>query len=168
MFFRRDLTVACQHYPVGLRPPPLLQEGEYPRTACQHYPVLVSLPPLQFRQNTGQNSPFLEGVDFFISDSLWKKTGQCWETRKNATSKKSYRDLPTLPRHFVPPLLQEGEYPRTACQHYSALASATTSTKRGICPQFGLPTLHSSKIFFTQFLLQMLIANFIIVFFIVL
>ncbi len=28
MLIRKDLTVCCRHYPVGLRPPPLLQEGE--------------------------------------------------------------------------------------------------------------------------------------------
>ena len=36
MIIQRDPTVACRHYPVDLRSPPLLQEGEF-RSKCGIY-----------------------------------------------------------------------------------------------------------------------------------
>jgi|GEM_PF-3281548 len=43
LFFSKDLTVACRHYPVDLRSPPLLQEGEYPRTAVDTNPSFFAV-----------------------------------------------------------------------------------------------------------------------------
>ena len=59
MFFRVTHlpSSCCRHYPVDLRSPPLLQEGEYPSaTFCERN-----------IKKLGQNSPFLEGVDFFAT-----------------------------------------------------------------------------------------------------
>ena len=60
--------------------------------------------------------------------------------------------LPTLPRHFVPPLLQEGELCTENCyRHYPALASpATPSTRRGIQIKHYLPPCTKRLEFYTM------------------
>ncbi len=91
-FFKRDLTVCCRHYPVRYRGHPFSQEGEYPRaTFCERK-----------RKVLRQNSPFLEGVDFFC---LGKKKTKVvlGDDRRCFFEPHLFRVLlPTLPRRASP------------------------------------------------------------------